>query len=99
MLPGSLPAEAEEEVKSKGRAKVAWQDKSETVQAAAQGGQLCFCPPPPASQCQPPHPTVGLTASGQEHALAAAALGSSSGERGWQDSVTLRWGMNKVTGG
>lgn len=48
MLPGSLPVEAAEEVRSKGRAEVAWQDKSETAQAAAQGGRLCICPPPSA---------------------------------------------------
>lgn len=56
MLPGSLPTEAAEEVKSEGRAEVTWQDKSKTAQAAAQGGRFCICPPPPAQ----PVPTSAL---------------------------------------
>lgn len=95
MLPGSLPAEPAEEVTSKGRVEVAWQDKSEMAQAVAQGWQFCICPPPPAEPVLPSAPDRQL----DRDTPGAAAPGTcgESRDRGWQDSQSLHWGTVQLT--
>lgn len=78
MLPGSLPTEAAEEVKSEGRAEVTWQDKSETAQAAAQGGRFCICLPLPAQ----PVPTSALDCQ-PDRDVPGACFGGCSPRRLW----------------
>lgn len=103
MLPGSLLTEAVEEARSEGKAEVARQDKSKMAQAAAQGGQFCISPLPPAQpvptstpDCQPE-----CSIACQVPASEAAAPGARGGsrERGWQDNPRLRWGRVQLTSG